>query len=254
MNKIFIVFLFLSFFETLFCRNNNQGVKRVNPNDLSSPQNVIIAVNKPRMTIDDTLSEDYIHLGGAKQNEQHYIANTAEEILRIISENKNKLLAENTSKQYGFKTESEIINANDENVLNLLLINDEKESRTKERKFIPPVILVLPQHLSNQELFYYEKYKHLKEGLKNTKHLLLKVAYFKKLAEIKSKNKREAVKELVTTSKIIEQCTSRINIIKELLEEISIDSSAIEDENTKKLKNERAFLKQKKNVLVHFKK
>ncbi|EUD69063.1 hypothetical protein C922_00755 [Plasmodium inui San Antonio 1] len=159
------------------------------------------------------------------------------------------LLEQENPKQRGLKAESEIIDANDENVLNLFLNSEEKETK-RERKYSPPVILVLPQPLTRQELFYYEKYKHLEGDIKHTKPLLLRVSHFVKLAEIKSNNKAEAVEELAIAEKMEEKCTSRINVINEALEEISFDESTREDKNTKRLKDERIFLNQKRRVLV----
>ncbi|KJP87241.1 hypothetical protein AK88_03158 [Plasmodium fragile] len=229
--------------KTLFGQTGEQSVKGLHPRDSIFSPKVFVAVNRPR-TIND--GADVVR---AKQSEYHNVVDTAEELLRIIAENTHMLLGQETPNKHGLKAESEIINANDENVLNLLLNSKEKESQ-RERKYSAPVILVLPQPLTRQELFYYEKYKHFAEDIKHTKPLLLRVSHFAKLAEIKSKNKAEAVEELAVAEKMVETCTSRMNVINEALEEISLGTSTREDKNTKRLKDERTFLNQKRRVLV----
>ncbi|ANQ11023.1 Uncharacterized protein PCOAH_00054870 [Plasmodium coatneyi] len=205
MNRAFLLLLFFFFsFETLFAQTGEQSAKGLHPRDWTFPPKVFVAVNKPHTVNDASRRGDGADLGGAKQSEYHNVVATAEELLRIIAENKHTLLGQENPSEHGVKTESEIINANDENVLNLLLNSEEKETK-RERKYSPPVILVLPQPLTRQELFYYEKYKHLKGDIKHTKPLLLRVSHFAKLAEIRSKNKAEAVKELVIAEKMVEK-------------------------------------------------
>ncbi|CAG9472279.1 unnamed protein product [Plasmodium vivax] len=251
MKRAVLLLPFLSFFfETLFGQTGEQSARGLHPSDWGSPPKVFVAVNKPRTVNEASRRGDGADLVGAKQHEYHNVVATAEELLRIIAENKNMLLGKENPNQHGLKAESEIINANDENVLNLLLNGEEKETK-RERKYAPPVILVLSQPLTRQELFYYEKYKHLKGDIKHTnnKPLLLRVSHFAKLAEIKSKNKAEAVKELASAEKMVEKCTTRVNVINEALEEISLGASTREDKNIKRLKDERTFLTQKRRVL-----
>ncbi|CAA9990998.1 conserved Plasmodium protein, unknown function [Plasmodium knowlesi strain H] len=250
MNRASLLLLFLFFFfETLLGQIGEHSAKGMHPRDGVFPRKVFVTVNKPR-TVNDTSPRgdgaDFVE--GAKQNEYHNVVATAEELLHIIAENKHMLLGQENPNERGLKAESEIINANDENVLNLLLSREEKETK-RERKYSPPVILVLPQPLTRQELFYYEKYKHLKGGINHTKPLLLRVSYFAKLIEIRSKNKAEAIEELAIAEKMVEKCNSRINVIDEALEEISIGVSTREDKNTKRLRDERTFLNQKRRVL-----
>ncbi|SBS88484.1 conserved Plasmodium protein, unknown function [Plasmodium ovale curtisi] len=141
-----------------------------------------------------------------------------------------------TAEEYGLKVETEIINANDENVLNLLLKNKSDEIKGGKKKYAPPIIVILPQPLSNQELLYYKKYKYLIRNDRKTKNLLLKVTYFEKLAEIKSRNKVEATDEAANATKVIEKSLSRRYIIDETLAEVFYKNRRDDNQKIKKLR------------------
>ncbi|CRG97774.1 conserved Plasmodium protein, unknown function [Plasmodium gallinaceum] len=246
--KTIFQFLFLSLFiKNFFCQNKEGEIDKIHQNNFNSSPNIIIAVNKPQTKKISPINENNIYINRKKQNKLENIINNVEELLQNINDNKNKLVENANGRNYGLNMETEIINANDENVLNILL--NGKYNLNKEKKnFSAPIIMVFPQPLTNQEIIDYEKYKELIKSLKKTKNLLLKVGYFEKLSDIKSKNKKEATKEIENTIKIIEKSISRRHIIDEILEEI-YDEHRNEDKNIKKLKNESEFLKQKINVL-----
>ncbi|WBY60981.1 hypothetical protein Py17XNL_001401221 [Plasmodium yoelii yoelii] len=105
----------------------------------------------------------------------------AKELLHIIEENKNELLGYNIAKELGLEIKTEIMNGNDENVLKLLL-NNKNDELKNTKPGVAPVIVMLPQHLSNEELLYYNNYKVFKKNVKNTKNLLFKVSYLEKIA------------------------------------------------------------------------
>ncbi|WBY60982.1 hypothetical protein Py17XNL_001401221 [Plasmodium yoelii yoelii] len=73
----------------------------------------------------------------------------AKELLHIIEENKNELLGYNIAKELGLEIKTEIMNGNDENVLKLLL-NNKNDELKNTKPGVAPVIVMLPQHLSNE--------------------------------------------------------------------------------------------------------
>ncbi|CRH02634.1 conserved Plasmodium protein, unknown function [Plasmodium relictum] len=246
--KIISQFLFLSLFvKEFFCQYKEENTDKIHLNNFNSSPSIVIAVNKPKTKSISPISENDININKEKQNKLENIINKVEELLQNIDDNKNKLLENRNNKNNELNIKTEIINANDENVLNLLL-NNKDDSTDKKKDFSPPIILVFSQPLTNQESMEYEKYKELMKGEKKTKNLLLKVVYFEKLYNITSKNKKEATKEIEDAMKTIEKSISRRHTIDEILEEI-YDEYRNEDKNIKKLKNESEFLKQKINVL-----
>ncbi|KAI4834926.1 hypothetical protein MKS88_005606 [Plasmodium brasilianum] len=265
--------------ETFLGQNGRMDVSNLYPHYFDIAPKIVIGVNKPRIINNFFLGEDSTDhiVNKEKKNYLKKVINNAEELLRIIDENKNcninlilyntclihltilveikkkkkiqKLLENRTEERHGLKVEADIMNANDKNISNLLLDNKNNELRKKEGKSSAPVIIVLPQPLTNQELFLYNKYKDLIKNVKETKNLLLKIIYFERLGEIKSRSKREAINEIQITTKIIEKCISRGRVIEEILEEIQYDEHGKENKNNERLKSERDFLNQKINIL-----
>ncbi|SCP03495.1 conserved Plasmodium protein, unknown function [Plasmodium malariae] len=248
---VFFLFLMSFLVETFLGQNGRMDVSNLYPHYFDIAPKIVIGVNKPRIINNFFLGEDSTDHIKEKKNYLKKVINNAEELLRIIDENKNKLLENRTEERHGLKVEADIMNANDKNISNLLLDNKNNELRKKEGKSSAPVIIVLPQPLTNQELFLYNKYKDLIKNVKETKNLLLKIIYFERLGEIKSRSKREAINEIQITTKIIEKCISRGRVIEEILEEIQYDEHGKENKNNERLKSERDFLNQKINILVH---
>ncbi|SCQ17024.1 conserved Plasmodium protein, unknown function [Plasmodium ovale] len=240
---ICLLFILPLFFEAFLGQWQNQDGSSYPSTRFNPPPQIVIAVNKPP-TANHSAPKDISSNLSEKKNKLERIINRAQELLHIIEENKQEFIEHKTAEEYGLKVETEIINANDENVLNLLLKNKSDEIKGGKKKYAPPIIVILPQPLSNQELLYYKKYKYLIRNDRKTKNLLLKVTYFEKLAEIKSRNKVEATDEAANATKSL----SRRYIIDETLAEVFYKNRR-DDKNIKHLKRERDYLNQKINVL-----
>ncbi|XP_026307991.1 uncharacterized protein LOC111530065 isoform X2 [Piliocolobus tephrosceles] len=242
-----VLFFFTSSLTQVINQENNKIPAYSTTNSVQPPQ-IVIDVNKHKNVYDSILRKNNMDIL-EKNNKLENITSSVEELLHLIEDNKNELLKDTTPEDYGLKIKTEIMNATDEHVLNLLLNNEEDKLKETKAEQIGPIIVVLPQPLSDQESLYYDKYKDLIKDVEPTKSLLLRVIYFEKIATIKSQNKKEATDELENTKDIIKKCESRINAIKAILDEISYNAYGNEDKTTKRLKSEKEFLNQKLNVL-----
>ncbi|CXJ21528.1 conserved Plasmodium protein, unknown function [Plasmodium berghei] len=248
MKKSIIVLLALSLYvKTLLGTQIERNINSHFTNKTDIDPQLVIAVNKPHiMNNFNTYENNEDQMNEEKAKAENFIR-AAKELLHIIEENKNELLGYSIAKELGLEIKTEIMNGNDENVLKLLLNN--KNSGLKNTKpGAAPVIVMLPQHLSNEELLYYNNYV-FKKNVKNTKNLLLKVSYLEKIAKIKSIKKNETIDELEKTAENIERCLSRKQAIEDKLEEILHADYQMNNKNIKRLKGEMDFLNIKINVL-----
>ncbi|SOV23756.1 conserved Plasmodium protein, unknown function [Plasmodium sp. DRC-Itaito] len=247
--KDILLFLFwASFLKVFICYSPKDVITVSPPKNNTSPPSIVISLNKPNVKYNYHINEKKKDL--KEQNKIEDIISKVQHLIYNIDDYKNEMSDQYTTEALGLHTNIEILNANDDNVLNLLLNSkDDTLEKEKEKKKTAPIIITYPQPLSEDEIIYYEKYKHLMENKKKTKNLLLKVAYLEKLSQIKSTNKKEIIKELEHTINIIEKSISRLHIIDEMLEELSYEQAPNEDKNTNKLKREREYLTEKINVL-----
>ncbi|KEG04063.1 conserved Plasmodium protein, unknown function [Plasmodium vinckei vinckei] len=249
MNKSIIVFLALALYvTTLLATQRERNINNHFTNETDVDPQIVIAMNKPSiMNNFNTYENNEDQMNEEKAKAENFIR-AAKEFLHIIEENKNELLGYNIAKELGLEIKTEIMNGNDENVLKLLL-NNKNDELQNTKPGVAPVIVMLPQPLSNEELLYYNNYNIFKKNVKNTNNLLLKVSYLEKLAKIKSINKNEAIDELEQTAETIERCLSRKQAIEDKLEEILHADYQMNNKNIKRLKGERNFLNIKINVL-----
>ncbi|SOV79290.1 conserved Plasmodium protein, unknown function [Plasmodium sp. gorilla clade G3] len=248
MKDILLLLIWTSFLK-VFISHSPKNVLTVSPSrNNTSPPSIVITLNKPNVKDNYDINEKKKNL--KEQNKIEDIISKVQHLIYSIDDYKSEMSDQYTTESLGLHTNIEISNANDENVLNLLLNSkDDSLKNEKEKQKTAPIIITYPQPLSEEEIMYYEKYKPLMENKKKTRNLLLKVAYLEKLSQIKSTNKKENTKELEDTINIIEKSISRLHIIDEMLEELSYELTQNEDKNTKKLKSEREYLTEKINVL-----
>ncbi|SPJ11411.1 conserved Plasmodium protein, unknown function [Plasmodium sp. DRC-Itaito] len=248
MKDILLILIWASFLKVFISYSPKNVITVSPPRNNISPPSIVITLNKPNVKDNYDINEKKKNL--KEQNKIEDIINKVQHLIYNIDDYKSEMSDQHTTESLGLNTNIELFNTNDENVLNLLLNSkDDTLKNEKKKKKTAPIIITYPQPLSDDELIYYEKYKHLMENKKKTRNLLLKVAYLEKLSQIKSTNKKESIKELEDTINIIEKSISRLHIIDEMLEELSYELTPNEDKNTKKLKSEREYLTEKINVL-----
>ncbi|KYN95317.1 hypothetical protein PRSY57_1220400 [Plasmodium reichenowi] len=248
MKDILLLLIWASFLKTFICYSPKNVITVSPRRNNISPPSIVITLNKPNIKDNYDINEKKKNL--EEQNKIEDIISTVQHLIYNIDDYKSEMSDQYTKESLGLNTNIEILNANDENVLNLLLNSkDDTLINEKKKKKTAPIIITYPQPLSEDEIIYYEKYKHLMENKKKTRNLLLKVAHLEKLSLIKSTNKKESIKELEDTINIIEKSISRLHIIEEMLEELSYEPTQNEDKNTKKLKTKREYLTEKINVL-----
>ncbi|ETW48188.1 hypothetical protein PFMALIP_03756 [Plasmodium falciparum MaliPS096_E11] len=242
MKDILLLVILASFLKTFICYSPKNVITVSPPRNNISPPSIVITLNKPNIKDNYDINEKKKNL--EEQNKIEDIISTVQHLIYNIDDYKSEMSDQYTKESLGLNTNIEILNANDENVLNLLLNSkDDTLINEKKKKKTAPIIITYPQPLSEDEIIYYEKYKHLMENKKKTRNLLLKVAHLEKLSQ--------SIKELEDTINIIEKSISKLHIIEEMLEELSYEPTQNEDNNTKKLKTEREYLTEKINVLVN---
>ncbi|ETW17587.1 hypothetical protein PFAG_03855 [Plasmodium falciparum Santa Lucia] len=240
MKDILLLVILASFLKTFICYSPKNVITVSPPRNNISPPSIVITLNKPNIKDNYDINEKKKNL--EEQNKIEDIISTVQHLIYNIDDYKSEMSDQYTKESLGLNTNIEILNANDENVLNLLLNSkDDTLINEKKKKKTAPIIITYPQPLSEDEIIYYEKYKHLMENKKKTRNLLLKVAHLEKLSQ--------SIKELEDTINIIEKSISKLHIIEEMLEELSYEPTQNEDNNTKKLKTEREYLTEKINVL-----
>ncbi|ETW55889.1 hypothetical protein PFUGPA_01934 [Plasmodium falciparum Palo Alto/Uganda] len=149
MKDILLLVILASFLKTFICYSPKNVITVSPPRNNISPPSIVITLNKPNIKDNYDINEKKKNL--EEQNKIEDIISTVQHLIYNIDDYKSEMSDQYTKESLGLNTNIEILNANDENVLNLLLNSkDDTLINEKKKKKTAPIIITYPQPLSEE--------------------------------------------------------------------------------------------------------
>ncbi|ETW60241.1 hypothetical protein PFMC_03785 [Plasmodium falciparum CAMP/Malaysia] len=173
MKDILLLVILASFLKTFICYSPKNVITVSPPRNNISPPSIVITLNKPNIKDNYDINEKKKNL--EEQNKIEDIISTVQHLIYNIDDYKSEMSDQYTKESLGLNTNIEILNANDENVLNLLLNIIKSINKKESIKELEDTINIIEKSISKlhiiEEMLEELSYEPTQNEDNNTKKL-----------------------------------------------------------------------------------